>query len=558
MRLLFLARETPTITAPSLRNLVTTGAACNLVPLIPTASNKFFWLVLFQFFQQARFFDQASVSKQSVSPAVLDDHPSFSCQENDSMSIDQMQVSSTQDTDLECHYGMPDGSTCKEYHSCQSGGSVIQNTQCGGATSVTFKPGQNAPPGCSIGVHSVGFNCGPASSTVPSYSTPTPPSYESTSTSIVETTSTPVTAQSTSGVVSTAESTPSVFRTGRVDLFCRVGGSRPAACGVCSLLHALRLRRRTVHQMFLSRQPAPASRLRQYPLNRLRCTALCLTASVPYSNASTPAVPSSSTPAPIPSSTEVRPCVHFSGTCAIQLRINPSLQFIGTRRHLHPRKSARKAPPRHQCRTPPLRSTAQPLAQPLLALAVVPTVLCHRTVIVTQTIAVSTTVCPVTETAASVSVSSPALVSSTEVSPVTSSPATSSTIVSPVSSASVPAYPTPTAPGLLSPNGLNTLDVRDWLQGQHRFQLLLQRRTIRERRYGLYWFLVELPTARPAMQHLTLWAFALLTFRRTQLSLLLARRPPLDHHRHRREYHPSPRRCLLRRLSPDIRRRRSL
>ena len=87
----------------------------------------------------------------------LDDAPSMSCSGDDDMSISEMQISSSHDADIDCEYGMPDGSTCTESHSCSSGGSIFQNTQCGGAKSVTFKPGQNAPPGCSIGVHSVGF-----------------------------------------------------------------------------------------------------------------------------------------------------------------------------------------------------------------------------------------------------------------------------------------------------------------------------------------------------------------------------------------------------------------
>ncbi|KAK4547752.1 hypothetical protein LTR36_000710 [Oleoguttula mirabilis] len=87
----------------------------------------------------------------------LDDKPSMSCSgDEDSMSIDTYHVSSSQDTDIDCEYGMPDGSTCTETHSCTSGGSIIQNNQCGGAKSVTFKPGKSAPSGCSIGVHSHG------------------------------------------------------------------------------------------------------------------------------------------------------------------------------------------------------------------------------------------------------------------------------------------------------------------------------------------------------------------------------------------------------------------
>lgn len=121
----------------------------------------------------------------------LDDSPSMS---GDAFSIDQMQISSSHDTEIEAHYGMPDGSTCKEVHSCSTQGTTFQNTQCGGAKQVTFKPGKGAPKGCSIGVHSVGFHCGAPSkppnspstsvsvessppSTPPTSSTPTPPTY---------------------------------------------------------------------------------------------------------------------------------------------------------------------------------------------------------------------------------------------------------------------------------------------------------------------------------------------------------------------------------------------
>ena len=117
--------------------------------------------------------------QQKCITGSLDSNPSMSCGDNEGMSIDQMQISSTHDADIDCEYGMPDGSTCHETHSCSEGGAIFQNSQCGGAKSVTFKPGKNAPPGCSIGVHSVGFHCGPPSSTVPaqvpSSSAPPPP-----------------------------------------------------------------------------------------------------------------------------------------------------------------------------------------------------------------------------------------------------------------------------------------------------------------------------------------------------------------------------------------------
>ena len=116
--------------------------------------------------------------------ANLGDNPSMSCDEGSNFSINEMQVSASQDVDIQCEYGMPDGTTCTEYHSCSSEGSVIQNSQCGGAKSVTFKPGANAPPSCSIGVHSIGFHCGPPSSTAaytpPASSSVPPVSYSNT------------------------------------------------------------------------------------------------------------------------------------------------------------------------------------------------------------------------------------------------------------------------------------------------------------------------------------------------------------------------------------------
>lgn len=110
----------------------------------------------------------------------LDDAPSMSCGQDDSMSINEMEISSSEDADIDCEYGMPDGSTCTETHHCPSSGAIVQNTQCGGAKSVTFKPGKNAPSGCSIGVHSVGFHCGSSSSSVPSYSSTSATGYSQT------------------------------------------------------------------------------------------------------------------------------------------------------------------------------------------------------------------------------------------------------------------------------------------------------------------------------------------------------------------------------------------
>ena len=83
-----------------------------------------------------------------------------------------MQISVSFDTDLDFIYGMADGSVCKHTASCASAGSTIQNTQCGGAKSVTFKlPDSSKQTDCSIGIHSIEFDCDKAESTVPVQST---------------------------------------------------------------------------------------------------------------------------------------------------------------------------------------------------------------------------------------------------------------------------------------------------------------------------------------------------------------------------------------------------
>ena len=113
-----------------------------------------------------------TVSQGRFITGNLDDGPSMS---GTAFSIDQIRISSSIDADVDLYYGMPDGSTCKESHSCSSKASLIKNTQCGGANKVSFKPGKNAQPGCSIGVHSVGFHCGSATSTIPAYTTTSTP-----------------------------------------------------------------------------------------------------------------------------------------------------------------------------------------------------------------------------------------------------------------------------------------------------------------------------------------------------------------------------------------------
>lgn len=64
--------------------------------------------------------------------ADIDKEPKIECDGEDQMSIDTYQVSSSWDTDVEAHYGMPDGSTCKQTHRCTQGGNIVKNSQCGG------------------------------------------------------------------------------------------------------------------------------------------------------------------------------------------------------------------------------------------------------------------------------------------------------------------------------------------------------------------------------------------------------------------------------------------
>jgi CFEM domain len=137
--------------------------------------------------------------------------PSFGCgssSEVSAFSITEVQISVEFDCSIEFHYSMPGGSTCKQTSSCSSGGSIVKNTQCGGAKNVTVVyPSQSSGSGkgkssCSIGLHSIGFDCSSASST----------KYHSTTTSAIKyTTSIPtLTTSSTTQVEYTPSSSPSV------------------------------------------------------------------------------------------------------------------------------------------------------------------------------------------------------------------------------------------------------------------------------------------------------------------------------------------------------------
>ncbi|KAL8872722.1 MAG: hypothetical protein Q9174_001690 [Haloplaca sp. 1 TL-2023] len=105
--------------------------------------------------------------------------PKFSCgAEQEGMSIRTVHVSSEEDTELELEYGYDnDQPPCKQTYPCKAGGSVLTNSQCGDAKSVTVKlPKDDTKEKCEVGIHSVDFHCGPSSKPPVPSSTPIPSS----------------------------------------------------------------------------------------------------------------------------------------------------------------------------------------------------------------------------------------------------------------------------------------------------------------------------------------------------------------------------------------------
>ncbi|RAR16237.1 extracellular serine-threonine rich protein [Stemphylium lycopersici] len=150
-----------------------------------------------------------SLSKRSfgdkcIKNTVSKEKPaSFGCSQR-GFSITHMDISSEFDAELELHYKMEDGSTCKQRGSCSAGGSTLQNTQCGGAKSVEVYLGshyQGDKDACEIGFHNIGFDCDAETPyTTPSVpEVPTTSSQVASSTSVAESTSpTPVSSTSSS------------------------------------------------------------------------------------------------------------------------------------------------------------------------------------------------------------------------------------------------------------------------------------------------------------------------------------------------------------------------
>ncbi|KAJ4407506.1 hypothetical protein N0V85_004355 [Neurospora sp. IMI 360204] len=94
--------------------------------------------------------------------------PSFGA--GDQFSLGSIHVTPEFDCDLEFHYHMPDGSTCKHRNQCTKGGTNVVNKQCGGATNVTiiYPPQPEKPkPSCSVIISTISFDCSTKQSTVP-------------------------------------------------------------------------------------------------------------------------------------------------------------------------------------------------------------------------------------------------------------------------------------------------------------------------------------------------------------------------------------------------------
>ncbi|KAI1193896.1 hypothetical protein F5X97DRAFT_336433 [Nemania serpens] len=160
-----------------------------------------------------------------------DTSPKISCDKTKvkKTSIREFQVTPEFDCDLEFHYTMPDGSSCKHRSSCKSSGTVVKNTQCGGATDVTIVyPHQPNKPKdtCDYGIHHVSFDCeGPKPTkqhsypvntptypaNTPSYPVSTPSYAASTPSSSASSASSPASSPASSSASSSstpAESTP--------------------------------------------------------------------------------------------------------------------------------------------------------------------------------------------------------------------------------------------------------------------------------------------------------------------------------------------------------------
>lgn len=101
----------------------------------------------------------------------------FFGRDTENFSISEIEIYTEFDTDLEFVYEMPNGGSCKHRAACSSKGSTIKNTQCGGAKKVTVvHPKQNNKPksNCGIRIPKIDFDCQPPKTTNPPKSTSPP------------------------------------------------------------------------------------------------------------------------------------------------------------------------------------------------------------------------------------------------------------------------------------------------------------------------------------------------------------------------------------------------
>jgi len=133
--------------------------------------------------------------------------PSFGC--GDKFSLGGVHVKPEFDCDLEFHYEMPGGSTCKHRTSCSKSGTDVKNEQCGGATSVTVVyPPQptHTKTTCSVDIHTMTFDCS-SSSTKPTKPATTKPATTKPSSTKATSTAETTTTSETKGVETTTSTT---------------------------------------------------------------------------------------------------------------------------------------------------------------------------------------------------------------------------------------------------------------------------------------------------------------------------------------------------------------
>ncbi|GKU17853.1 unnamed protein product [Fusarium langsethiae] len=143
--------------------------------------------------------------------------PSFGCgagSKQKQFSLHKFHVKPEFDCRLEFHYDMPDGSTCKHQADCSKDGTDIYNTQCGGAKKVHFVyPKQPNKPKdkCRVEIPQIDFNCDKPS--FPKYPKPSFPSYDDKTKTIPsgENTQTVPAEEQTTEVSSPAETTSAPY-----------------------------------------------------------------------------------------------------------------------------------------------------------------------------------------------------------------------------------------------------------------------------------------------------------------------------------------------------------